>query len=229
LPVALPRTPLLPAPRVARRTGLAVAVALHAGLIAAALAYEPARPARGAPAAIAVEWIAAPRVEAPPVMEPKPVRVERPKPVKRAAPKRSEPSPVAAAPPPAPAEPAAEPAPPPPPPAAPAPMAAVEPSPAPPPVIVTPPLFNADYLANPAPPYPALSRRTGEQGRVILRVHVTPGGTVDDIQVRTSSGHARLDDSALETVKRWKFVPARQGAQPIAAWVLVPISFGLDS
>jgi len=230
LPVALPRSPVLPAPRVARRTGLAVAIALHVGLIAAALAYEPARTALAAPAAIAVEWIAAPRVEAPPVMEPKPAPVERPKPVKRVAPKRSDPPPIAAAPepvPPAPAEPAAEPAPPPPP-AAPAPMAAIEPTPAPAPV-VTPPLFNVDYLANPAPPYPALSRRTGEQGRVVLRVHVTPGGTVDDIQVRTSSGHARLDDSALETVKRWKFVPARQGAQPIAAWVLVPISFGLDS
>jgi protein TonB len=207
-----------------------VAIALHVGLIAAALAYEPARTALAAPAAIAVEWIAAPRVEAPPVIEPKPVRIERPKPAKRAAPKRSEPAPVAAAPAPTPAptEPAAEPAPPPPP-AAPAPMAAVDPAPAPPPVAISPPLFNADYLANPPPPYPSLSRRTGEQGRVILRVHVTPGGTVDDIQVRTSSGHARLDDSALETVKRWKFVPAKQGAQPIAAWVLVPISFGLDS
>ncbi len=105
-------------------------------------------------------------------------------------------------------------------------MAAIDP--APPPAPVTPPIFNADYLANPPPPYPPLSRRTGEQGRVILRVHVTPGGAVDDVQVRTSSGHARLDDSALETVKRWKFVPAKRGAEPVAAWVLVPISFGLQ-
>jgi protein TonB len=95
--------------------------------------------------------------------------------------------------------------------------------------VITPPIFDAGYLSNPPPAYPALSRRLREQGRVVLRVHVTAAGAVDEAQVRTSSGHARLDDSALETVKRWKFVPAKRGPEPMAAWVLVPISFGLDS
>jgi protein TonB len=97
---------------------------------------------------------------------------------------------------------------------------------APPPV--APPSFNADYLHNPPPHYPPLSRRLGETGRVVLRVLVTAVGTADRVELRTSSGSRRLDSAALETVQRWKFVPARQGETPVAAWVLVPILFTLE-
>ena len=77
-------------------------------------------------------------------------------------------------------------------------------------------------------PDPPVARRNGEQGRVILRVLVNPNGTADDVQVRTSSGFTRLDDSARDTVRRWKFVPAKRGAEPVPAWVLIPISFRLE-
>lgn len=108
----------------------------------------------------------------------------------------------------------------------PSPAPAIElPSPAPP----TPPR-PADYLANPAPPYPPLSRRTGEQGTVRLNVLVNPDGSVARLELTQSSGHARLDRSAIETVQaRWKFEPARQGGKPVAAWVIVPIQFILRS
>lgn len=92
---------------------------------------------------------------------------------------------------------------------------------------VTPPRFDAAYLDNPAPAYPAIARRTGEQGRVLLRVLVSPAGTAESVEVRTSSGSQRLDNAALETVRRWRFVSARQGGEAVAAWVLVPISFTL--
>jgi protein TonB len=67
-----------------------------------------------------------------------------------------------------------------------------------------------------------------EQGRVVLRVLVNADGLAERVELRTSSGSSRLDQSALETVRSWKFVPARQGANPVAAWVLVPISFSLQ-
>jgi protein TonB len=97
------------------------------------------------------------------------------------------------------------------------------------PAPVTPPIFNADYLNNPAPAYPAVSRRMGEEGKVVLRVYVTDQGLPGDIQVRTSSGHSRLDEAASTTVRSWRFVPARRGNVPVGAWVLVPISFSLRS
>jgi periplasmic protein TonB len=99
----------------------------------------------------------------------------------------------------------------------------------PPPAPVSAPRFDADYLDNPAPAYPALSRRMGEHGRVLLRVHVTPEGSPAQIEVRESSGFERLDKAARDTVRRWRFVPAKQGDRGVAAWVLVPISFSLRS
>jgi len=94
---------------------------------------------------------------------------------------------------------------------------------------VAPPRFDADYLHNPAPAYPALSRRLGEEGRVLLRVYVHADGSAGQVEVRESSGYERLDRAAREAVARWRFVPARQGERPVAAWVLVPISFSLRS
>jgi protein TonB len=96
-----------------------------------------------------------------------------------------------------------------------------------PPEPITPPIFNADYLDNPPPPYPMSARRSGQQGRVVLRVLVTPAGTAEEVEVRDSSGHVRLDEAARDTVRHWRFVPAKRGAQPIPAWVLIPISFRL--
>ena len=76
--------------------------------------------------------------------------------------------------------------------------------------------------------YPALARRMGEQGKVILRVLVNSAGIAGQVELRTSSGSARLDGAALETVRRWRFLPARQGDDNIDAWVLVPVSFSLQ-
>ncbi|MDP2267323.1 MAG: energy transducer TonB, partial [Thiobacillus sp.] len=98
-----------------------------------------------------------------------------------------------------------------------------------PPLPVTQPRFNADYLDNPKPPNPSASRRMGEEGEVRLRVHVDTAGQAQQIEVYRSSGFPRLDQAALDTVKQWRFVPARQGDQPIPAWVIVPIQFSLRS
>jgi len=94
---------------------------------------------------------------------------------------------------------------------------------------VVAPRFDAAYLKNPEPDYPALSKRLGEEGRVLLRVLVTPDGLAEQVEVRQSSGHARLDQAALTTVKRWRFTPARRGEERLAAWVLVPLSFQLEA
>ncbi len=103
----------------------------------------------------------------------------------------------------------------------------VAPSPAP--VPVTAARFDADYLHNPAPAYPHASRRLGEQGKVLLRVFVSAAGLAEKVEVKLSSGFARLDQAAEEAVARWRFVPAKRGEQAIAAWVQVPITFQLES
>lgn len=96
-------------------------------------------------------------------------------------------------------------------------------------VPLTPPGFNAAYLNNPAPAYPALSRRQGQEGIATLRVLVDPRGQPSQVELKTSSGHERLDEAAMNAVRHWKFVPARRGSDAIEAWVIVPISFSLRS
>ncbi|WP_235943163.1 energy transducer TonB [Zoogloea dura] len=117
-----------------------------------------------------------------------------------------------------------------------APAAAAAPTPPAPtpareaPVAVVAPRFDAAYLANPIPEYPRLSRRMGEEGRVMLRVHVGADGKPLEVTIAKSSGYPRLDDVARDTVLRsWRFVPARQGDQAVAGTVRVPIDFTLDS
>jgi protein TonB len=116
------------------------------------------------------------------------------------------------------------------PPQPPAPVAApINVAPAPAPVAVTPARFDADYLHNPKPVYPHASRRLGEQGKALLRVYVSAAGLAEKIEIKLSSGFARLDQAAEEAIGRWRFVPARRGEQTIAAWVQVPITFQLES
>lgn len=107
------------------------------------------------------------------------------------------------------------------------PLVETQPAPAPFSPAVTEPRFDADYLHNPTPVYPALSRRMEESGKAILRVYVEPSGKPSQIQVKASSGSPRLDQAAQDAVWRWKFVPARRGDEAVGAWVLVPIEFNL--
>lgn len=108
------------------------------------------------------------------------------------------------------------------------PIAMVEP---PKPPVVEPivaPVFDAAYLKNPAPSYPAAARRLHLEGTVVLRVMVTPAGRPQQVDIKQSSGVQILDDAALNAVRDWAFIPAKQGDNAIAAVVDVPIRFHLN-
>lgn len=87
---------------------------------------------------------------------------------------------------------------------------------------------NADYLHNPKPVYPATARSRHWEGLVLLHVYVTADGDCGELSVLQSSGHEALDESALEAVKKWRFVPAKRGDATQASWVTVPIKFQLE-
>lgn len=84
-----------------------------------------------------------------------------------------------------------------------------------------------DYLSNPAPNYPLASRLLGEEGRVLLRVLVDTAGNSRAVVLHQSSGHSRLDGSALAAVWSWRFHPARRAGRVLEAWVIVPIRFSI--
>ena len=113
------------------------------------------------------------------------------------------------------------------PPLPPAPVA-VAPVAPPAPAAVQLPSSDADYLQNPKPPYPPISKRLGEQGKVILRVMIGVDGQAQKAEIRQSSGFDRLDQAALATVLRWRYVPGKRGGVPEAMWFNVPINFVLE-
>ncbi len=96
------------------------------------------------------------------------------------------------------------------------------------PIVDSAPDYQASYLNNPRPHYPMMARRMGWSGKVILNVEVRSDGACGDVQVFKSSGHDVLDGVALNTVRRWRFVPAQQGGQAVTQWFRVPIHFSLE-
>lgn len=217
-----PKTPEWP--RIARF--LAIALALHAAVLAYPFALSIGKIEIPQPATVTVRLVDTadppepvplplPAQAAP---EPEPVP-PRPKPVPK--PRAKMPRPVLAMP-------AA--------PAAPAPDFAIpavaepalRPSADVAPAVVTTARFDAAYLQNPRPVYPPLSRRLGEQGKVLLRVRVGRQGQAVAVDLEKSSDFARLDEAARQSVARWRFVPAKRGDEAIEATVIVPIVFRLE-
>lgn len=90
------------------------------------------------------------------------------------------------------------------------------------------PSSAADYLNNPPPEYPRLSRRMGEQGKVVVRVLIGADGSAQKAEINRSSGYDRLDQAALATVLKWRYVPGKRGDKPEAMWFNVPINFVLE-
>jgi protein TonB len=89
------------------------------------------------------------------------------------------------------------------------------------------PSSDAAYLSNPKPPYPPTSNRLREEGTVRVRVLVSATGSPLKVELSKSSGFARLDQSALDTVPKWKFVPGKRDGVAEDMWFVVPIPFSL--
>jgi periplasmic protein TonB len=228
---------------------LAVIAGAHAALVAALLLHRQAfrTPPEVLPTTIAVSLVSPPQSTPPPVSAPVPAAPPPPEPavaeesapapkpkptkLKPRSPRTVRPSeppppapaiatatetspaaPIAPATPPAPAAPTASPL------AGPPSTTTASP---------TPPRFSADYLRNPAPAYPRLSRERGEEGQVKLRVQVSADGRPEQVEIEVSSRYERLDEAARKAVLRWHFVPAQLGEKPVSAWVIVPITFKL--
>lgn len=90
------------------------------------------------------------------------------------------------------------------------------------------PSSDADYLQNPRPPYPPISKRLNEQGKTTVRVLIGVDGLPQRPEIAKSSGFDRLDQAALATVMRWRYVPGKRGGVPEAMWFNVPINWVLE-
>ncbi len=90
------------------------------------------------------------------------------------------------------------------------------------------PSSDAEYLHNPKPEYPRISKQRSEQGKVVVNVFIGTDGYAQKAEIKTSSGYERLDQAALATVKVWRYAPGKRGGVPEAMWFAVPINFVLE-
>lgn len=72
--------------------------------------------------------------------------------------------------------------------------------------------------------YPALARRMGWEGRVVISFMICADGTLRNVRLEESSGKPILDRNALDVVKRIDRLPANAGIQR----VVLPIVYKLD-
>lgn len=85
-----------------------------------------------------------------------------------------------------------------------------------------------NYLRNPAPAYPREARQQGWEGVIVIKVVVNQSGYPTQIDKEETSGFDVLDESALNAVRKWKFMPAKIGSIPIQSIVRIPIKFKLE-
>jgi len=207
-----------------RATTIAAILLLHAGVLTALVTLDVIPQHKPAPKPLVVTLM--PEQIAPPPAPPAPPKQEI-APVAPAPAKIVAPTPVVVVPVAAPVQIATV--------AAPVPQAAVvtpAPAAAAPPVApaeVTPPNAFAGSLSNPAPRYPVESRRRREEGTVRLRVVVTADGRVKEIALARSSGFDRLDEAALDAVRKWRFRPGMQAGVAVEALGFLSIPFKLQA
>ncbi len=129
-------------------------------------------------------------------------------------------------------------------------------TPTPPPAVVVtaePPLQPAVAAAPPAPParpamgpsgpveigklspvpgnppfkYPVSARMKHQEGVVRLRILVGTDGRVEDVSLAQSSGFDSLDKSAMDAIRRWRFVPPTRDGVAVEGIGIFPATFTL--
>jgi len=90
------------------------------------------------------------------------------------------------------------------------------------------PSSDADYLNNPRPSFPPLSKRLGEQGKVIIHTLIGADGLAQKAEIKKSSGFDRLDQAALATALKWRYVPGKRSGVAEAMWFDVPFNWVLE-
>jgi len=80
-------------------------------------------------------------------------------------------------------------------------------------------------IYRPDPPYTPLARKDKVQGTVVTEVIVDDSGNVVGVKLVRSVGNEGLDESAMQTLRTWKFEPAMKKGKPVPVRVVVEVSF----
>jgi len=77
--------------------------------------------------------------------------------------------------------------------------------------------------------YPSFSKRSGEQGEVVVRLIIDESGSVEDVALLRSSSFPRLDRAATEIGRRYRFKPFLVNGSPQRISTNLLIKFNLKN
>jgi protein TonB len=77
--------------------------------------------------------------------------------------------------------------------------------------------------------YPSFSKRSGEQGAVVVRLIIDEAGNVEDVALLQSSTFPRLDRAATDIGKRYRFKPFLVNGSPQRISTNLLIKFNLKN
>jgi protein TonB len=82
-------------------------------------------------------------------------------------------------------------------------------------------------LAHAEPDYPDEAKAQGIEGKVVLDARIDRNGVIEKPSVRT--GHPLLAESALQTVRTWRYRPTKLNGVPVQVETDIEVSFTLPN
>jgi protein TonB len=92
------------------------------------------------------------------------------------------------------------------------------------PVYVTGEMVRPVRLVKGEPEYPRAARQAGLGGRVTLRAVIAEDGSVEAVEVLSSS-NSLFDSSAVDAVRKWRYRPALMNGRPVRVYFSVVVNF----
>jgi protein TonB len=77
--------------------------------------------------------------------------------------------------------------------------------------------------------YPSFSKRSGEQGEVVVKLIIDESGSVEEVALLRSSSFPRLDRAATEIGRRYRFKPYLVNGSPARISTNLLIKFNLKN
>ena len=95
------------------------------------------------------------------------------------------------------------------------------------PFILTEGMTPPRLVSRVRPEYPEQARKARLEGQVSMRVVIAEDGTIADVTTLRST-NLLFEDTALRSVKPWRYEPARLGSEPVAVYFTVVVEFRLE-
>lgn len=84
------------------------------------------------------------------------------------------------------------------------------------------------FVYRETPTYPQIARKLGKEGRVVLRLTINEKGELLNIEIVESAPYG-FTESAVEAIRKSKFLPATKDGRPVASRAILPIKFVLKN